>query len=1030
MSTGTAATSLGSELPEKWPRTLVEAQRVIDAIRFRLQSELQVDTPELRELARQFALLCRRCNDRLREAETILKQGNLAQVIQTCDVQPRLFDLVSIADIPERAEWMQLVLLYDLDEPEPILIEIGEQLNNAYSQGASLETLLSRHRLLALARAPLMERAKVLRALRAADPASFHWTDDLRELEAAWLRDLETEIQSAYARRDSGFLRETLSHLQSGELLEKPPERILKMAKARLDALAQANARKMLASIADKLDEAFNALDRGRAQPLRTQWMQHTVVAKLASDDPLVLRVSPVLAWLMDQDVQAAADADFERAIEAVRRTADSPTAAVDELNSAMSRLSGQGREIPADLATVFQTAVSKAYARQRLRRNAIVAAVAASLVVVGGAAYFTYSALQKARALTALVAQIQSLLDRDELTAAGDLMPGLLAYSASPERSQVEKRFAEMMSQEKSRLDKYETALREAGLPTMSPEQALETLQRAASIARAGPEKDRVAALDKGLREQLAADRLAADTEVRRLCESLEARLKAWGEPRPVAVELDRIRSELDAAEPEFSRLRTMSERASAELKNLAGATESRRKVLRNAIDKSTRRMTYLAEMDAQSLIDPAKAGVNPKSMLTAWFDAWKRYAAAFPDDPLSRTQGLDEEPALWAAALEASKLVDADEDWIPAEPRLIDLRVKALSDRLEAFKDIPEGEALREYHDLLESVHRQYLGPDGNQSSGAREKFRQLLADPLNRDTYVVVVDRQSYYVPSREAIVGFLGSRKLTYLVGNNIAQTKNTVISKDDVSDADLRSWKPIRSPQAVFAAEFLPAFEAKNNREWLDLTESMAKALITQPRWDVAVGRTEAASDKTPIVMDPMQRFLLLRSILQFSGEGHAILRDELRSRLSVLDDPDLNLDALWMDPKNPGGAAARSRAESRLNQSRPILEAWPAARQRQTALQLMIRGKLRAVGWLHRGEGRDWALRSNWKPESGWILEVLLPSTDTVASRWVAIGPVGAKGELPGLASHVESFREGRLVFARTRGNSVKATGK
>jgi hypothetical protein len=1014
-----------SDLPEKWPRTLSEAQKVVDAIRFRLQSENQTDSPESKELAKLYAILCRRCNDRLREAESLIKQGNLAQALQTCEIEPRLLDLVSLVELPERPDWMQLVVLYDWDEPEPVLMDIGEKLNEAYTQGASIDTLLTRHRLLALARAPLLERARVLRALKNHDSASPHWVEDLRELESAWLREAERDIQEAFTRRDAGSLQEIAGHLKSGELLEEPPERLVKLAGSRLESLVRANARKILETVAVRLDEAFAAMDRSRALTLRSQWMQQSIAAKLPQDDPLLRTVSPALNWLSDGDSVAAADEEFSKAVRRLQDAIASPATSMEDLVRTGERLSALGREIPRELRNAYQSRLAAGEARSLLRKRLIIGSVAGGLLVVCGLIAFTVSAYRNARAFEAILADVDGMLGKDDLAGAEVAMGRLAGYGSSPERKRIEARFAELQSAEKSRRARVEAGIAEARAPGLTAEKALAVVKSVAALARPGMEKDEVAALEKEFQGKVEADRLAADTEVKSLCTRLDDQLKALGEPRPVEAELNRVRNALEETDADFTRLQTVSARASSGMKDLAATASSRRRSYTVKIEQTRKKLRYFAEMDTQSLIDPVKPGVNPKSMLTAWEEARKRYATEFPDDALSRNDGLSEEVQLWSAALEASRLIGVGQSWIPQERWAIDTRAKSLAERSAALDKVPEGAVVREYQQLLASALKQHLGSDGSQASGARAKLRQLLEAPLIRDTYLIVMAnkgaKNSYYL-SEDAARSALSTRDMQYIVGNGIANTKKKLILTNVVSDAELKTWKLTRSPQAAFAADHLPAFDDEANIDWLDATEAMAKALITHPRWEFAVGRPEKADkgNNPPISIDPMLRFLLLRSILQYAGEGHSLLRDELLTRVAVLDDPDLNLDALWMDPENTGGIAARSRAEARLNQAKPILEAWPGARRREEALKTSASRSLRSIGWISRGNAGTWEVRTLWKPEPGWVVEVMFPA-DSGSAKWIQIGPVGAGGELPALASRAESLLEGRMVFIRSK---------
>src|SRR5689334_6187502 len=125
-----------------------DLQRLIDEIRFRLQSQNCELTDDFRQLAADYAAACRDVNRRLRRCGEHLKQGLRAEAIHLAESEPRLLDLVATIDFPERGEWDEILGLYQVAKPEPILLDVAEQLNEAYSLQQPLEKLLERHRLL------------------------------------------------------------------------------------------------------------------------------------------------------------------------------------------------------------------------------------------------------------------------------------------------------------------------------------------------------------------------------------------------------------------------------------------------------------------------------------------------------------------------------------------------------------------------------------------------------------------------------------------------------------------------------------------------------------------------------------------------------------------------------------------------------------------------------------------------------------------------------------------------------------------
>ncbi len=95
----------------------------------------------------------------------MLKAGLRSEAIQQCEVEPNLLDVVATLDFPERDYWVQLLNQYGHPSSGPLLMDVAADLNEAYAEEQPLETLLDRHRLLALAHSPLRLRIKTLRQL-------------------------------------------------------------------------------------------------------------------------------------------------------------------------------------------------------------------------------------------------------------------------------------------------------------------------------------------------------------------------------------------------------------------------------------------------------------------------------------------------------------------------------------------------------------------------------------------------------------------------------------------------------------------------------------------------------------------------------------------------------------------------------------------------------------------------------------------------------------------------------------------------
>jgi len=70
----------------------------------------------------------------------------------------------------------------------------------------SLQPLLSRHRLLAIAKAPARTRLEVARRLATEDPQNPGWPEEVASLESARLEEVEAETQAAMRDRNDASI--------------------------------------------------------------------------------------------------------------------------------------------------------------------------------------------------------------------------------------------------------------------------------------------------------------------------------------------------------------------------------------------------------------------------------------------------------------------------------------------------------------------------------------------------------------------------------------------------------------------------------------------------------------------------------------------------------------------------------------------------------------------------------------------------------------------------------------------------------
>ena len=115
----------------------------------------------IRALAQEYSEACHEINRRLTRCEEFLRRGLRSEAIHFGEAKPNLLDMLKVLDFPERAEWDQAVVQYQLPAAPVFRLETATALDRAYTEVAPLEELLKRHRLLALERGPVGERLAI-----------------------------------------------------------------------------------------------------------------------------------------------------------------------------------------------------------------------------------------------------------------------------------------------------------------------------------------------------------------------------------------------------------------------------------------------------------------------------------------------------------------------------------------------------------------------------------------------------------------------------------------------------------------------------------------------------------------------------------------------------------------------------------------------------------------------------------------------------------------------------------------------------
>ena len=181
---------------------------------------------ELADLAAGYAALCAAANARLRRFADFLRRSLRSEAIYHAEIEPDLLDLVGALDLPGLREWNAFCAERRVPPAPALLLDVANELNQAYTAEEASRGLMTKLRLLSLGRVPLGQRLAVLRSLAALDPANATLEKDVKTFEAARLREIAAEANRAFAAKDFDHLRRLAGEITDDRWRTPVPEEL------------------------------------------------------------------------------------------------------------------------------------------------------------------------------------------------------------------------------------------------------------------------------------------------------------------------------------------------------------------------------------------------------------------------------------------------------------------------------------------------------------------------------------------------------------------------------------------------------------------------------------------------------------------------------------------------------------------------------------------------------------------------------------------------------------------------------------
>lgn len=359
----------------------LDYQTIVDTLRIALCSVADGELELFRLAVADYAAACDEVNQRLNKCGGLLRKGLRSEAIRLAEIEPNLIEVATLLDFPERPELAALCNRFGLVVPT-LNIEVAAELNEAYAIEQPLKQLLRRHRLLAMARAPLRQRIQTLRKLTQLDFNNPVWREDLQVFEKERLRQLEDELSRAARGKDLAAVEAVMEELDSDGWTEPPDPGLLKFALGVRQQLVREHARRELETIEPQLNAAFSSFDVKLGRALRARWQENAARCGLAADDPLAQRAEPALDWLRQVDEQEARQQARQRAAAALEHALNKqkPLWALEKLYYEATR---DGHQLSPELEARYRSRCANLELAAQRRRRIIVAAIAGLSMVL-----------------------------------------------------------------------------------------------------------------------------------------------------------------------------------------------------------------------------------------------------------------------------------------------------------------------------------------------------------------------------------------------------------------------------------------------------------------------------------------------------------------------------------------------------------------------------------------------------------------------------------------------------------------------
>ncbi|MDB4386266.1 hypothetical protein N9Z47_02760 [bacterium] len=578
----------------------------------------------LQELSEELGEAIESVNSRLTHVVKILSDGYRDEAIEIAEQEPSLQDLVSQLDMPEREQWDLLMDESMMEKSPQLLMGAADQLELAYEERAKLETLLKKHRLLALGQAPLRPRIQILQRLAEQDPTNPIWIDDSAMLQRARLAQIKTEFQIARSKNRKEKLQALTEEL-SGDW-DIPISKHLKQEVAGVsDKLAQIKARDQMSEVAHQLNECLLEFDDETARGLRERWLQLDQIARLTPDDDVLKLGNEPLRWLKEVDEDDEKNKSYELALSKLELGIEE-NLPIEQLDQRIYEAQKYEREIPETLVHRVNSYREGLESKHRRKNFGIVGVSLTVLVVLITAIIFFVNQRSNYNKIVNARQQMEVFVSQDTYEAGKQFFDNLT--DELKKDGEVIRLVKELEASEKQEIQRVENFNRLVNLVDLEGSLDIsldDHLSEAENISKTAKERDKIQALKNRLLSERQLRQNKRDELFKEKLAPYETKLKQ--------IINEKLNSQtIQAIDQLISDIEKLNFDSIEREDGKAGISSSMTRRASSLVEKAVARKEKI-ELENKSIVDLGKL----KSQLNlpkTHAEAIRKYARQYPDN------------------------------------------------------------------------------------------------------------------------------------------------------------------------------------------------------------------------------------------------------------------------------------------------------------------------------------------------------------------------------------------------------------